>query len=68
MLIGPGNYIILPLALVCGRRPIMLITTIVLLGSLIGCALSQNWGQHLGFRILMGFTTGATESVRSPFL
>ncbi|PYI19020.1 MFS general substrate transporter [Aspergillus violaceofuscus CBS 115571] len=63
LFVGVGNYIILPLALVCGRRPIMLITTVVLLGSLIGCALSQNWGQHLGFRILMGFTTGATESL-----
>ncbi|RAL07153.1 MFS general substrate transporter [Aspergillus homomorphus CBS 101889] len=63
LFVGVGNYIILPLALVCGRRPIMLITTVVLLGSLVGCALSQNWGQHLGFRILMGFATGATESL-----
>ena len=42
----------------------MLIANTVLLGSLIGCALSQNWAQHFGLRILLGFATGATESVR----
>ena len=64
LLVGIGNYIILPLALVCGRRPVMLLANLVLLGSLIGCALSQNWAQHFGLRLLLGFATGATESVR----
>ncbi|KAL3255736.1 hypothetical protein ABHI18_008109 [Aspergillus niger] len=63
LFVGIGNYIILPLALVCGRRPVMLIANTVLLGSLIGCALSQNWAQHFGLRILLGFATGATESL-----
>ncbi|OOG00249.1 hypothetical protein ASPCADRAFT_401292 [Aspergillus carbonarius ITEM 5010] len=63
LLVGIGNYIILPLALVCGRRPVMLLANLVLLGSLIGCALSQNWAQHFGLRLLLGFATGATESL-----
>ncbi|GAQ45086.1 MFS general substrate transporter [Aspergillus tubingensis] len=63
LFVGIGNYIILPLALVCGRRPVMLIANTVLLGSLIGCALSQNWSQHFGLRVLLGFATGATESL-----
>ncbi|RAK98542.1 MFS general substrate transporter [Aspergillus ibericus CBS 121593] len=63
LFVGIGNYFILPLALICGRRPVMLIANTVLLGSLIGCALSQNWEEHFGLRIVLGFATGATESL-----
>ena len=60
-----GNYLLLPLGLVYGRRPATIISIIILLGSTIGCALSQTFEQHLGLRILQGLATGATESVCS---
>ncbi|KAJ5937579.1 hypothetical protein N7454_003921, partial [Penicillium verhagenii] len=63
LFVGIGNYLILPLGLVYGRRPAALISIVVLLGSTIGCALSQTFEQHLGLRILQGLATGATESL-----
>ncbi|CAG8251155.1 unnamed protein product [Penicillium salamii] len=58
-----GNYLLLPLGLVYGRRTATIISIVVLLGSTIGCALSQTFEQHLGLRILQGLATGATESL-----
>ncbi|KAJ6057990.1 hypothetical protein N7499_009087 [Penicillium canescens] len=63
LFVGIGNYLILPLGLVYGRRPATIVSIVVLLGSTIGCALSQTFEQHLGLRILQGLATGATESL-----
>ncbi|RHZ64277.1 uncharacterized protein CDV56_105704 [Aspergillus thermomutatus] len=63
LFVGVGNYIVLPLGLVYGRRPAAIISIVVLLGATIGCALSQSWEQHLGLRILQGLASGATESL-----
>jgi MFS family permease len=66
LLIALGNYLILPLGLVYGRRPAAIISIVVLLVATVGCAVSQTFEQHLGLRILQGLATGATESVRVP--
>lgn len=66
LLTALGNYLILPLGLVYGRRPAALISIIVLLVATVGCAVSQTFEQHLGLRILQGLATGATESVCAP--
>ncbi|KAJ5144555.1 hypothetical protein N7448_001947 [Penicillium atrosanguineum] len=63
LFVGIGNYLILPLGLVYGRRPAAIISIIVLLVATIGCAVSQTFEQHLGLRILQGLATGATESL-----
>ncbi|CAG8062471.1 unnamed protein product [Penicillium salamii] len=63
LFVGVGNYLLLPLGLVYGRRTATIISIVVLLGSTIGCALSQTFEQHLGLRILQGLATGATESL-----
>ncbi|CAI7618762.1 unnamed protein product [Penicillium pancosmium] len=63
LFVGVGNYLILPLGLVYGRRPAALISIIVLLVATVGCAVSQTFEQHLGLRILQGLATGATESL-----
>ncbi|OQD83145.1 hypothetical protein PENANT_c018G10539 [Penicillium antarcticum] len=63
LFVGIGNYLILPLGLVYGRWPATIISIVVLLGSTIGCALSQTFEQHLRLRILQGLATGATESL-----
>lgn len=65
LLTWPGNYLILPLGLIYGRRPAAIFSIVVLLAATIGCALSQTFEQHLGLRILQGLATGATESVRT---
>ncbi|PYH91315.1 MFS general substrate transporter [Aspergillus ellipticus CBS 707.79] len=63
LFVGIGNYLVLPLGLVYGRRPAALVSIAVLFAATIGCAVSQNFHQHLGLRILQGLATGATESL-----
>jgi MFS family permease len=58
-----GNFLILPLGLLYGRRCAFIVSTIVLLGATIGCALNNSWEQHLALRIIQGLAAGATESV-----
>lgn len=58
-----GNFILLPLALAFGRRPIFLASTAILFVALIGAALQNSYDAHLGIRVLLGLATGATESV-----
>lgn len=61
--IGVGNYIILPLGLAFGRRPVFLVATIILLAATIGSAVQNSYNAHLGTRIIQGLTTGAAESL-----
>ncbi|XP_014553255.1 hypothetical protein COCVIDRAFT_108177 [Bipolaris victoriae FI3] len=61
--IGLGNYIILPLGLAFGRRPVFLVATIILLGATIGSAVQNSYNAHLGTRIVQGLATGAAESL-----
>ncbi|KAJ5481160.1 hypothetical protein N7539_007054 [Penicillium diatomitis] len=63
LFVGIGNYLILPLGLVYGRRPTAIGSIIVLFVATIGCAVSQTWLQHLCLRCLQGLATGATESL-----
>ncbi|GAM41705.1 hypothetical protein TCE0_042r15026 [Talaromyces pinophilus] len=63
LFVGIGNFLILPLGLLYGRRFAFIVSTIVLLGATIGCALNNSWEQHLALRIIQGLAAGATESV-----
>ncbi|EPS31053.1 hypothetical protein PDE_06007 [Penicillium oxalicum 114-2] len=63
LFVGIGNYLILPLGLVYGRRPTALVSITVLFVATIGCAVSQTWLQHLSLRCVQGLATGATESL-----
>jgi MFS family permease len=58
-----GAFLILPLSMVFGRRPILLGCTILLLGSVVGAGVSQSYNTHMACRILQGIAAGATESV-----
>ncbi|KAK5744816.1 hypothetical protein LTR17_001893 [Elasticomyces elasticus] len=58
-----GSFVILPLAIMYGRRPVFLGCCALLLGSTIGAAMSKSFATHMACRILQGFATGATESV-----
>ncbi|KAI9039330.1 MFS general substrate transporter [Aspergillus affinis] len=63
LFVGIGNFLILPLGLVYGRRFATLLSTTILLAATIGCAVSNTWEQHLALRIIQGLAAGATESV-----
>ena len=58
-----GNYIILPLSLAVGRRPVFLISTAVLLAAIIGSAVQDSYTGHLTSRVIQGLATGASESL-----
>ncbi|KAJ5288227.1 hypothetical protein N7478_003913 [Penicillium angulare] len=57
-----SNYLILPLGLIFGRRSGTILSIVVNFVATIACAVSQNFQQHFGLRILQGLATGATES------
>ncbi|KAI7683978.1 MFS general substrate transporter [Hortaea werneckii] len=61
--IGLGNYILLPVALAYGRRPVFLASTAILFVSTIWAATQNSYKSHLGARVLSGLTTGASESL-----
>ena len=63
LFIGVGNFLVLPLSLVFGRRPVFFISTIGLCLATIGCAVSNSYSGQLAGRIIQGLTTGCTESV-----
>jgi hypothetical protein len=58
-----GNYLILPLGLIYGRRFAAVLAIIVNFVFTIACAVSSSFEQHFAFRIIQGLATGATESV-----
>ena len=58
-----GNYILLPVALAYGRRPVFLVSTGVLLASTLWGATQNSYSSHLGARVLSGLATGASESL-----
>jgi MFS family permease len=58
-----GNYIILSLSLAYGRRPVFLISTVILFSAIIGSALQDSYEGHLATRVVAGLATGATESL-----
>ncbi|KAL4804544.1 MFS general substrate transporter [Aspergillus unguis] len=63
LFIGIGNFLILPLGLAFGRRPIFLGSVVLLLATTIGCAFTKTFEQHLALRIIQGLVTGAAESL-----
>ncbi|KAF4549102.1 Hypothetical protein D9617_23g005170 [Elsinoe fawcettii] len=58
-----GAFLILPLTMAFGRRPVFLGCSLLLLGSTIGAATSQSYNTHMACRILQGIAAGSTESV-----
>ncbi|KAJ5061977.1 major facilitator superfamily domain-containing protein [Bipolaris maydis] len=61
--IGLGNYIILPVSMAYGRRPVFLASTIILFVATIGAAVQSDYSSHLATRTLQGLATGASESL-----
>jgi hypothetical protein len=58
-----GAFIILPLSMMFGRRPVFLGCCALLISTTIGAATSKTFNVHMACRVLQGIATGATESV-----
>jgi len=63
LLQGTGNLIWMPLVNKYGRRPIYLISYTVYIACAIWAALTKGYGSFLAARILMGFGSGAAETM-----
>ncbi|KAL4968213.1 major facilitator superfamily domain-containing protein [Aspergillus stella-maris] len=63
LFVGVGNFLVLPLAFLYGRRFTTIVSSAVLLAATVGCAACNNWSQHLALRIIQGLAAGVTESV-----
>lgn len=63
MFMGVGNLICMPLALAVGRRPIYLLSVVILIVAAIWAAYAKNYGSHLGARMLLGFAAGQSEAL-----
>ncbi|OAL03683.1 MFS general substrate transporter [Phaeosphaeriaceae sp. SRC1lsM3a] len=63
LFMGIGNLVAMPLAVTIGRRPIFVVTMIVLVASGIGCALAPNLSAHIAFRNIMSMAAGQSEAL-----
>ncbi|KAH6629615.1 major facilitator superfamily domain-containing protein [Boeremia exigua] len=63
MFMGVGNLICMPLALAIGRRPVYLLSLLILIGSAVWAAYARNYNEHLGARMLLGFAAGQSEAL-----
>ncbi|KAL3442505.1 hypothetical protein BJX65DRAFT_321509 [Aspergillus insuetus] len=61
--IGVGNLIAIPLAYAVGRRPIYLLSTIVLAFGCLWCAKSKSLASHIAGRDIMSITAGTCEAL-----
>ena len=63
LLQGTGNLIWMPLVNKYGRRPIYLISYSIYLACIIWASCTYSYGSFLAARILMGFGSGAAETM-----
>ena len=60
---GVGNLVCMPLALAVGRRPVYLLSLLILIASAVWAAYAKNYNQHLGARMFLGFAAGQSEAL-----
>lgn len=63
MFMGIGNLVCMPLALAVGRRPVYLLSLLILITSAVWAAYAKNYNQHLGARMFLGFAAGQSEAL-----
>ncbi|KAF2215305.1 hypothetical protein CERZMDRAFT_105090 [Cercospora zeae-maydis SCOH1-5] len=63
MFMGVGNLVFMPLAMAIGRRPIYLLSCIILIAAGIGAGYVETYEQHLGVRMILGFAAGQSEAL-----
>ncbi|OBT63514.1 hypothetical protein VE03_08085 [Pseudogymnoascus sp. 23342-1-I1] len=60
---GTANFIVVPCASIFGRRPTLLVSSVISLASNIWLALSKSYDSFLGARVLAGIGCAANESI-----
>lgn len=65
--IGVANFFLVPLAISCGRRSILLATGLIALAGCVGSGFSVNLGTHLACRTIQALGAGTVESL-IPFI
>jgi MFS family permease len=61
--LGLGNFVWVPLALVFGKRPVLIIALAILFGANMWGGYATTYGSVLGARVLQGFGGGAVEAL-----
>nr|POF17598.1 putative mfs-type transporter [Quercus suber] len=67
LMIGLSNLILIPGAISCGRRPVILLCGVLAIGGAIWAGFSQSLGSHLGARCVQALGAGTVESL-IPFI
>lgn len=63
MFMGIGNLVCMPLALAVGRRPVYLLSLLILIASAVWAAYAKDYSHHLGARMFLGFAAGQSEAL-----
>lgn len=63
LLMGVGNLISMPMAMVIGRRPVFLFSMFVLILGGLWCALSTSLDSHIAGRAIMSLAAGQSEAL-----
>jgi hypothetical protein len=67
LFMGIGNLIAMPMTSVIGRRPVFLLSLVLLIVGGIWCAYSQSLGSHIAGRDIMSLAAGQSEAL-SPLM
>ncbi|KAJ9144493.1 Major facilitator superfamily transporter [Pleurostoma richardsiae] len=63
LFMGIGNIFGMPLALAVGRRPVFLVSSVVLVVACILCATQKSYEWHLASRMILGLAAGQSEAL-----
>ncbi|KAJ5466694.1 hypothetical protein N7539_009423 [Penicillium diatomitis] len=67
LFMGIGNLIAMPFAFTCGRRPVFLVSMVLLVVAGIWCQCSTSLGSHIAGRNIMSLAAGQSEAL-SPMV
>lgn len=65
LFMGVGAFLWIPLSLAIGRRPVLILSNIVLVSATVWAGFARNFYQLMGAICLMGLGEGASTSVVS---
>ncbi|GKT86546.1 MFS transporter [Colletotrichum tofieldiae] len=63
LFLGIGNLVSMPVAVAVGRRPVMLVSTMLLFMSAVLCATNRNYHWHLGGRMVAAFAAAQCQAL-----
>lgn len=67
LMIGVSNFFLVPLAIIFGRRPVILVSGLIAIGGAIWAGFSTSLDSHLGARAIQAIGAGTVESL-IPFI